>query len=166
MFCDATDYEPPSSTSSTQERWHCLCCDSASTIIITPVCQAPFLFLVAVFTEEPQSVIQLVRCREELDCHDTMFAVLTRLHLDMEAHKIKDASVHLLHLTWQRDLYPWARVKSHEHVADISDICPCPLHAKPALVAEAKTKAAAKPKANRPNRYYDYYYRLVLLLLL
>ena len=108
---------------------------------------SPFPFL-----EEPLPVIQLVRCREELDCHDTMFAVLTRLHLDMEAHKIKDASVHLLHLTWQRDLYPWARVESHEHVADISDICPCPLHKAPeasakAAAAKAKTKAAGKARA-------------------
>ena len=90
-----------------------------------------------------------MRCKEEPAIHDSLFETLTQIHLSMEQFKLVDASVHVLHLSWDYDLWPWARVVGQEHVADASDICPCPIHSGHSETAPAAkaTAATAKPTA-------------------
>ena len=117
-------------------------------------CPAKFLFFLGCrgrrgcsYPQDREAVVQLIRCKEELDVHESLFAILQRLHLDLERLLIKDASVHVLHLSWEYELWPWARVVGEDLVADVSDICPCPLHSKPAPPSSAKSKAKAQAKA-------------------
>ena len=68
--------------------------------------------------------IELVEPREYVP----LFSVFTELHADVPDAGKHDSTVNVLTLSWSPSCWPRAQVVWSERVADLSEVCQCPIH--------------------------------------